>query len=154
MKARAQLRDELFATVMMTFVLLGASSFAPQRAMADTMPESRTQGTIQYVSGGIGKDESDAMKQAGADYPLLLEFASTAKGAQDGNGKGEFVADVDVAIRDASGKEVLHTQVDGPLLLVRVPPGRYALTAEWHGVRKQGTADIGPGSHKHVVMAW
>jgi hypothetical protein len=152
--AAKHFREELTATVIMTAVLLAASTFAPARAMADTIPEVQRQGSVQFVAGGIGKDESVAMKQAGADYPLLLEFASVSKGVEDGNGKGEFVADVDVGIRDASGHEVLHTQVYGPLLLVRLPPGHYAVTAQWRGVSKHGDAEVVSGSHRHIVMAW
>jgi len=85
---------------------------------------------------------------------LLIEFASTRRGQADGNGRGEFVAGADVAIRNAGGDEILHTQVDGPLLLVRVPPGQYSVDANWQGVHKQSRVDVTAAGHKHIVMAW
>src|SRR5882672_622998 len=33
-------------------------------AYADQLPPLQTQGNVQYMIGGIGKDEADAMKQA------------------------------------------------------------------------------------------
>lgn len=154
MSARDAVRDELAATVVMTLLLMATSVFMSDPAMADSLPQAQSQGAVQFISGGVGKDESDAMKSASADYPLMLEFASVGAAAADGNDKGEFVADVNVDIRDGSGTEVLHTRVDGPLLLVRVPPGHYSVNAEWRGVRKQMVADVVSGAHKRVVMAW
>jgi hypothetical protein len=147
-------RDELSMTILVTLVLLAMSLFAPPAASADPLPPARTQGQVQYIAGGIGKDESDAMKQANADYPLLIEFASTRRAQADGSGKGEFVSGADVAIRNAGGDEILHTQVDGPLLLVRVPPGEYSVDANWQGMHKQSRVNVTAAGHKHVVMAW
>jgi len=146
--------EELSMTIVVTLMLLATSMFAPQAASADPLPPARTQGQVEYIAGGVGKDESDAMKQANADYPLLIEFASTSRGQADGNGKGEFIAGADVAIRDASGDEILHTQVNGPLLLVRVPPGQYSVDANWQGVHKESRVDVTAAGHKHVVIAW
>jgi hypothetical protein len=149
-----QLRDELSMTIVVTLILLGTSLLVPEAASADPLPPAQHQGEVEYIAGGVGKDESDAMKQANADYPLLIEFASARRGQADGNAKGEFVAGADVAIRDASGNEILHTQVDGPLLLVRVAPGQYSIDANWQGVHKQDRVDVTAAGHKHVVMAW
>ncbi len=46
------------------------------------------QGAVQYVSGGIGIDESEAMKAAASDYPLALTFAAQR------DGKADYVAGV------------------------------------------------------------
>jgi hypothetical protein len=147
-------REELSMAIVVTLVLLATSIFAPHAASADPLPAAHAQGQVEYIAGGIGKDESDAMKQANADYPLLIELASTRRGEADGNGKGEFVAGADVAIRNASGDEILRAQIEGPLLLVRVPPGQYSIDANWQGVHKQSRVDVTAAGHKHIVMAW
>ena len=43
-----------------------------------TLPPEHTQGTVTYVTGGIGKDESDAMKRAASRYSLVIDMSSPA----------------------------------------------------------------------------
>jgi hypothetical protein len=120
-------------------------------AYADQLPPLQTQGKVQYVTGGIGKDEADAMKQAEAQFPLTLEFATSAeKPASDAT--APFVADAIVAIRDQQGRGVLSARSDGPLLLVRLPSGNYTIEAEWNGVRKQRTIALANGKRQHVMF--
>ena len=80
---------------------------------------------MQYVSGGIGLDESEALKAAAKDYPLALTFA-----AQVG-GKADYVADVTVAIHDGQGKPVLRATSEGPYMLVKLPAGDYKVSATY-----------------------
>jgi hypothetical protein len=92
---------------------------------AGELPPLQTFGGVGYITGGVGEDEFTAIKQAEKDFALSLLFVQTKR--------GEFVADVKVNIRDKSGKPVLETVSDGPLLLVKLPPGVYKVNAEYDG---------------------
>lgn len=152
MSAWARVRHELTAIVILTLLLLGMAMLsAPVASAAE--PQLQSNGAVDYISGGIGKDEADALKQQSADYALTLEFAS-ARSAEGDTRPGAYLADVAVDIRDAQGRQMLDTTSQGPLLLVRLPPGDYTVQAEWNGVRKQHSVDLPEGARRHVVFMW
>ncbi len=89
------------------------------------LPPLQTFGSVSYVTGGIGLDESDAIKAAEKDFTLSLVFAQTKR--------GEYLSDVKVSIKDKAGKSVLEAVSDGPMLLARLPAGAYTVSAEYDG---------------------
>lgn len=147
--SRERWLHEVAATLAMTMILMIAALSAPV-AQAQTLPQVRSQGAIEYVTGGVGKDEADALKQASGDYSLMLELASSGP-TPEGRTTGAYVSDASIVIRDAQGREVLNTRTDGPLLLVRLPAGKYSITADWNGVRKQAAFDLG-ATRRHIVF--
>src|ERR1700716_1468140 len=96
--------------VLLGLAMMGALATAA-RADEGTLPPERSQGSVTYMSGGIGKDESDAMKQAASRYSLSTEMSSPAAP------RAEYVSDVKIDIRDQRGTTVLSTTSDGPILL-------------------------------------
>ncbi|HEY7945233.1 MAG: carboxypeptidase regulatory-like domain-containing protein [Burkholderiales bacterium] len=153
MNAWMRVRHELAAIVILTLVLLAVAMVSASVASAAAEPEVQSNGAVDYISGGIGKDEADALKQQSADYALTLEFAS-ARSAEGDTSPGAYLADVAVDIRDAQGRQMLNTTSQGPLLLVRLPPGEYTVAADWNGVRKQHSVDLPEGARRHVVFMW
>jgi hypothetical protein len=123
--------------------LVFASSLAAQTYNA---PRERAQGTVSYVTGGIGSDEAQAMRAAAADYPLTLELAAAA-GARD-----EYISGAEVSIRDGRGASVLEARTDGPFLLARLPAGSYTVDVDWNGVHKTKSVDVGPERRQHVML--
>src|SRR6202158_2461845 len=83
---------------------------ATAHADEGTLPVERSQGSVTYVTGGIGKDESDAMKQAASRYSLVIEMSSPA------GSRAEYVADVKIDIRDQRGAAGLRNPRGGPRL--------------------------------------
>jgi hypothetical protein len=148
-----RVRHELMAIVLLTLLLLVMALLSAPVASAAEEPRLQSNGAVQYLSGGVGKEEADALKQQSADYALTLEFAS-ARSAEGDTSPGAYVADVKVDIRDAQGRQMLDTTSIGPLLLVRLPPGDYTIVADWNGVRKQHSVDIPDGARRHVVFMW
>ena len=116
-------------------------------AQADLPRQEHMQGSIAYVSGGIGEDEAQAMKQAAASYPLTLELAAPSGGPHD-----EYVSDAKVEIRDRQGNAILSTRTEGPLVLIRLPSGTYTVDVAWNGAVKHKTIDIDTGKRQHVVL--
>ncbi len=150
MSPRENWRREMAAALAVTAVLMFAAMSAPV-AQAQSLPQARTQGSIDYVTGGVGKEEADALKQASSDYSLTLELASSGP-TPEGRTMGAYIANAAVVIRDAQGREVLNTRTDGPLLLARLPAGKYSIGAEWNGVRKQANIELNGSVRRHVVF--
>jgi hypothetical protein len=128
--------------------LVVLSFAAAAHADEGTLPPERSQGSVTYVSGGIGKDESDAMKQAASRYSLAIEMASPA------SPRAEYVADVKIDIRDQRGATVLNTISDGPILLANLPPGRYTVNATKNGASQQRNIVVGSGARQRVLFSF
>lgn len=86
------------------------------------MPQIQHDGDIAYVSGGVGSDESAALKQAEHQWPLALRF--TGPGA-------DYLSDVHVRIVGAQQADVFKADARGPYMLVKLPPGRYTVHARY-----------------------
>jgi hypothetical protein len=110
------------------------------------LPREHTVGAVSYVSGGIGSDEAQALREASVDYPLMLELAAAAGGPRD-----EYISNAEVRIADSRGTLLLDARADGPLLLVRLPAGRYVVDVQWNGVHRQKTVEIGE-RHQHLLL--
>ena len=135
----------------MNCVAVVALSIGVGIAQADMLPRVQTRGDVQFVTGGIGKDEADAMKQAEAQFPLTLEFAASGE-KPVATAPVPYVSDALVDIRDAHGRGVLSARSEGPLVLIRLPAGNYTIEAEWNGVRKKRTIALAENKRQHVVF--
>ena len=60
-----------------SFLLTSMAYLSPAIA-AEALPAEVKQGSVRYVTGGIGADAVEAFKQAAAKYPLELLFAQKA----------------------------------------------------------------------------
>ena len=113
-----------------------------------TLPAVQKSGAVEYLSGGIGKDESTAFEAESRAWPLAIQFAVT------GGQRAQFASDVQVTVRDAAGRTVLETASNGPFLLLRVAPGRYDVEASLQGVVKHRKVSVRKGASTKVMLAW
>ncbi len=109
------------------------------------MPQSERQGDVEYVSGGVGLDESKALQGAQRQWPLSLRFTGPT---------AEFLADVRVQITDAHGNNVLDTTSRGPYMLVRLRPGRYTVHASHNGVDKSSSVTVSGNGSARAAFVW
>jgi hypothetical protein len=119
---------------------------AASSAMA--LPEIRVAGNVEYMTGGIGEEESTEMLSAARRWPLALEFAVKA-----GDG-AQWLANIDVTVVDHRGDTVLQATSDGPLLLARLAPGNYTVRANASGKVLQRKVHIAPGESARAVFVW
>jgi hypothetical protein len=124
-------------------LLLGFA--AAQPAQADSLQPKIYSG-IEYLSGGIGELEREALKEIADNYSLKLVFASDVDGA--------YLADVRVEIQDARGEPVLQTVAQGPWLFVRLPQGKYRVEAIHEGRPMQQTLTVPASGQREVVLRW
>jgi hypothetical protein len=109
------------------------------------MPQTQTQGDVSFVSGGVGLDESTALRSAQRQWPLSLRFTGPAS---------EYLADVHVQLVDGQGATVLDTTSKGPYMLVRVRPGRYTVHVSHAGVDKSQTVTVRGNGSARAAFAW
>ncbi len=122
-------------------VLLLNMSAAPAQA------QPRSVAPIPFISGGIGTDEREAMLREAKTEGYNLKIVTAATG-------GAYLASVDVRIADRQGSEVLHTAMDGPWLLVKLPAGRYTVVAD-DGVQKHTrTVNVPAMGTREVILRW
>lgn len=108
-----------------------ALAYAQDQDTAIT-PQTSASG-IQYVTGGIGDGQQQALKAMQSQYNLRLTFAR--------KGGGNYLADVKVSV---TGKGASFEGVaQGPMLFVKLPPGAYQVTAEYGGQRQSQAVTLG-----------
>jgi hypothetical protein len=128
------------ATVLAAAVF-GTQSYAQ-------MPPVQHQGNVEYVSGGIALDESTAFKEAMSNYPLAMTFASRI------GDHNAYASDVKVVIRDRQDQSVLDVTSDGPYLLVKLPPGKYHVSATYENKTQSEDVSVGATGTRQIVFEW
>ena len=112
------------AFVATAVTLTMSSAFAQS---LPSLPAVHQSAGVEYMSGGIGVDESTAIKSISQQWPVTLVFSVK------GSPRAHYAADVKVSIRDIKGHVALQIQSQGPYLLARLPAGGYALNAIYAG---------------------
>jgi hypothetical protein len=100
-----------------------ASVSIPALAAAASMPPEQYQGSVGFVTGGIGQREARLFERQMRKHALAIELLEHA------GKKEEFTADANVTITDMHGHTLLDTQAGGPFMLVDLPSGRYSIVA-------------------------
>jgi hypothetical protein len=99
-----------------------------------------------YLSGGVGIDNRQAMRERSKHYNLHLAFAQARTGA--------YLTGLSVSIHRQGRKEAdAHYTDVGPWLYVRLHPGHYRIRAEYRGKTRVLNTDVGARSVNHV-MYW
>lgn len=104
----------------------------------------RTPNGFWYATGGIGSDESSRFAADSVNHSLSLRLAAL--------GSGEYLADVQVRITDASGREVFRGRLDGPWLLMDLPPGRYEIAGVLDGQVERTSVAVPRHGRRSVVL--
>jgi len=108
--------------------------------------EVRRAGDAYWVSGGIGAEERDDMIMALPDHNLKLLTAAERSGG--------YLAAVQVLVREAGGRTVFETSLDGPWLLARLPPGRYELVATYGGRSQTRSFTVPASGRREIFLYW
>jgi hypothetical protein len=127
---------------LLALAIVGAFSTA---ALAAEMPTQRMYQSTPYLTGGIGEDEAEAMRQAASNYSLAMTFAAQT---------GQFVSDVDVAVKNQGGQVVLQAADAAPILLADLPAGRYQIEATYNGQKQTRQVTVGQDGTSKVVLQW
>ena len=100
---------------------------------------------ITYLNGGVGDEETEAMRRVAKDYPLRMTFSER---------DGAFIADVSVAITDAKGNSVFELPSAGPMLYVMLPNGKYNISASSNGKTQSRKVLLSGKRSKDIQFHW
>jgi hypothetical protein len=133
-------------------VVLGAALTAglaggalAQQATDNGMPQIQRQGDIEFVSGGVGADESHALESARSQWPLGLNFTGSGS---------DYLADVQVRIVDSHDSDVLKATSQGPYMLVRLRPGQYTVHASYKGNEQSKAVTVPAKGSTRSTFHW
>jgi hypothetical protein len=112
---------------------------------APAQPQQQQQNGINYISGGVGLDEQNAMHALRADYNLRLTFATKQTGA--------YRSDVQLDIADTKGNTVLSVANSGPMVFAKLPAGVYRISASAEGKTFKRSVKIG-NAPKEMTLHW
>lgn len=112
------------------------------------LPSVQSQGSIEYMSGGIGQTQIDAMKAVANKYPLTLTFSQKMGGAAD------FLANFPVTIKGADGKTIFQATSGGPYMFVKIPAGTYTIVAVNNGKTLERQAVVNATGSTPVSFEW
>ncbi len=120
-------------------------AFGPSFAQ---LPAVQFTNGIEYLEGGVGKDESRAMRANNGKWPLAMEFSAHGRFGE------MWIADVRVKIYDQAENVIFDQNCDGPQMFVKLSPGSYEVVAEYQGETKKQKVSIKQGASQAVVMRW
>jgi hypothetical protein len=135
---------QLAAAVLSAFAATGACAAAQPAA---PLPEMHRHGEISWITGGIGRDEAQALQRKAKSFPLELVFVQKA------GRKDQYLADIPVTIRDAKHRVVFEGRAEGPYFLARLPAGRYEVSAKWEDWSFSRRVNVGEKPLR-VVFEW
>ena len=129
------------------FSVVFSTSGVAQEEMA-SLPPVQSQGQAEFLTGGVGKDESDAISRAAGAWPLVLELSQSLPP------RAEYISDVQITIKDKSGNTVLDMTSEGPYVLVKLPAGKYSLDATYESKTLHRDISLEKGRSKRLSLMW
>ena len=129
--------------IMLAVVTLSALSASLAWAQ-DNPLEVQQQGNISYITGGIGKDESDALRAAQSNYNLRIMNADKS---------GHFSGNTRITISDLNHTMLLDA-IGGPLFYANLPKGRYIVEGLAYDQTKKQVVTIASGKPVRVRFVW
>ncbi len=124
-------------------ILLGAIFLITSAGGVAAIVEGRTANDRAYVSGGIGLEESERLKQIAEKFSLQLVVSSR---------QGAYLADVRVTITGANGQKIFDMPIDAPWLLIDLDPGTYKVLVSHAGITQERTASLAAGKREHMAV--
>lgn len=115
--------------------LLFASILAPAVAQ-DVASPSKATTSIPFLTGGVGDDSMTQLVAREKEFDLKLFLVGQS---------GSYLSDIRVTILDSSGKGILLTTSEGPVLLAKLPAGTYTVKAQKNGHTLEQKINVTPG---------
>lgn len=102
--------------------------------------------SVPYITGGIGKDEREAIIAKRSDYNFEIKSALKA---------GNFTGDVRVVIENADEETLLDAMTDGPLFYVKLSPGTYHVKTSYEDQKQENTVSIDAKTPmREIMLRW
>ncbi|WP_291986067.1 carboxypeptidase-like regulatory domain-containing protein [Candidatus Accumulibacter sp. ACC007] len=128
-------------------LLIAAMTFASfvTDVGADDGPIVHQAGGLSYVSGGVGDESLQRLRERVSEFNLKLVFAMTS---------GAYLSNVRVTVADARGKTLVEAISDGPWFLAKLPAGEYRVVASYAGKAIERSVAVDATALKTVDFRW
>jgi hypothetical protein len=134
----------LIAGMALVLLLFGSGSLGFTADMPASI-QVKTYHNVPYISGGVGQEEIDLLRQVDGAYNVKLIFAAT---------EGNYLADVHVLIEDSQGTKILEAVSEGPWFYAKLPPGMYKVLAQAEGRTQQQRAQVTEQKRTQLQFYW
>ena len=134
--------------LIVLLVLMAILMFSLPMSTYGQLPKTQKQGDIAYITGGVGEDESKAIRGDAKNWPLIIDFS------QHLQNHDAWISQVYLRILDVKGNGIFEVTTDGPFLLVNLPSGSYMLTATYEGITKTQKIQIVNGKAHRASLNW
>ncbi len=104
-----------------------------------------SQGAVAFVSGGIGVDSQERLQALEKEFNLKLVFTLV---------EGNYLADVNVVVKDGAGKILVEHLAEGPFFLAKLPAGRYSVAATYEGRTVTRKVSVGAKGLRTEYLRW
>lgn len=112
------------------------------------LPEIESRSNLSCMIGGVGENESKAMREEAKKWPLNIEFSERV-------GKSDlWIAGAQLTIVNKAGNTIFEETCNGPLFLAKLVPGKYQLIATYQGVTQKRTIEIREGKSLKESFNW
>ena len=105
----------------------------------------RTQNGVEYVSGGVSREEEDAINSMGKGFNLKLTLAQA---------NGEYMGGAHIRIDGTGNHAVVETQSEGPLFFAKLPAGSYTIHVSSEGQQFTKVAQITGAGQQQLSFVW
>ncbi|HSH71609.1 MAG TPA: hypothetical protein VK974_01005 [Methylophilaceae bacterium] len=101
---------------------------------------------ITYLNGGIGSEESEAIRLQAPEFPVHITFSE---------GKdGKSITDVALKITNHDGFSAFELPSAGPILYIKLPDGIYDITSQYGGITKLTKLKVLRNKSANVYLNW
>jgi len=107
---------------------LAVQAHAEPAAYPNSNELRNTKSGANFMTGGIGREEVEAMRRVAKQYSLQVLLSEGRHGTA--------LTDVAVNITDSAGNSVFKIQNAGPLLYVKLPAGDYKVSGNYKGLKQ------------------
>jgi hypothetical protein len=120
--------------------------FSSALCFADEVAVQQDAHGVDYVTGGIGSEEVEAMEAFKKQFNLYFLFSE---------GKvGRVIDDINISITDSRNQAVFTLEHAAPRLLLNLPSGKYQAIATYLGSEQRYRFTHDEKKHQRVILNW
>lgn len=110
-----------------------------------TCPLVASAADVAFITGGASAEARQELLAQELDYNLKIVVAEKS---------GDFLADVKIVIESARKQSMLEANMEGPILLAKLPPGMYTIRATYDAKTLTRTVSVPVRGLRQADFRW